>query len=150
MATTFDFNWDSRQLEAELLKLSGEDGIKDVTEQTLVQLAQEIKEFCKSRMAVSKDNSKSGRKGNRPKGHARDNIPVSKLKSVKGKDFSYIVVGWEKADNSPYYYESFQEFGTTKMPPRPVFSIAKNIYSRKLDELYKKNLEEKLKRCIGG
>ena len=50
----------------------------------------------------SKDNSKSGRKGSRPQGHASDNVPSPKFRTKKGE--KYIVVGWEKSDKSPYYY----------------------------------------------
>lgn len=109
MSNTFTFEWDSKELDNSLLELAGIGGLKDIIEEILQEYAQEIKNYCKSRMLVSKDNSKSGRKGNRPKGHAKDNIPVSKIKVIKRDEFSYIVIGWEKSDTSPYYYEKFHE-----------------------------------------
>lgn len=149
MSNMFDFQWDSNELERQLTELAGEDALVDVTENTLKQIAQEILNYCKTNLRESKDNSKSGRKGSRPKGHARDNIPMTSIKRVKGKDFSYITVGWEKGDTSPYFYEKFQEWGTSRIAPHPVFSVAKELFEDKLDELYMKNLEAALKRRIG-
>ena len=145
MSNTFTFEWDSKELDSSLLELAGIGGLKDIIEEVLQEYAQEIKNYCKSRMLVSKDNSKSGRKGNRPKGHAKDNIPVSKIKVIKRDEFSYIVIGWEKSDTSPYYYEKFHEWGSTKHAPHPVFSVVKNLYADKLDNTFQDRLEKKLK-----
>ncbi len=59
-------------------------------------------ETVKPLIHKSKDNSKSGRKGSRPNGHALDNISKPKISKKKGK--LQCIVGWEKSDNTPYFY----------------------------------------------
>ncbi|MNO08216.1 hypothetical protein D3C81_2307560 [compost metagenome] len=44
------------------------------------------------------------------------------IKKVKGN--LQIVIGWEKSDNSPYFYMKFIEFGTSKQPPKAPFKRA--------------------------
>lgn len=60
-------------------------------------------------------------------GHMADNIP---LKLVRENDFRSIEYGWEKSDNSDYYYAKFVEWGTSneKYPKRPFLnkSMSKN------------------------
>lgn len=69
----------------------------------------------KAHMARSADNSKSGRNGYRPPGHARDNIP-KKVTTQKGE------VGWElNGDAQNWFYMKFVEWGdienaTTGLP----------------------------------
>ena len=65
----------------------------------------------KAHMARSADNSKSGRNGYRPPGHARDNIP-KKVTPKKGE------VGWElNGDAQNWFYMKNMEWGTSKKPP---------------------------------
>ncbi|WP_315112912.1 HK97-gp10 family putative phage morphogenesis protein [Clostridium intestinale] len=72
-------------------------------------------------LPVSKQVFKSGRKGSRTFKHSKDEIPMS-IKKVKGN--LQIVIGWEKSDNSPYFYMKFIEFGTSQQPPVAPFKKA--------------------------
>ncbi len=148
----FDFIWESEELERQLLELEGEDGLKNVTEETLVSLSENIHDYCKQRLRVSKDYTKSGRHSGSlngaPTGHSRDNIPISNFVTTKD-GFMYKVVGWEKQDTSPWFYNKFQEWGTSNIAPNPVFSVVKTIYQGKLDEVYRDKLEEYLKKVLG-
>lgn len=60
-------------------------------------------------------------------GHMADNIP---LKLVKENNDRAIEYGWEKSDNSDYYYAKFVEWGTSnnKYPKQPFLnkSMSKN------------------------
>lgn len=95
---------------------------------------------------VSKDVSKSGRKGSRTFQHAKDNVPI-KIKNVGGKMMA--IIGWEKSDNSPYFYMKFIEFGTSKMPPQAPFKKVFIKQRGKWDEIFIEEYEklvEKLNR----
>lgn len=70
----------------------------------------------KARVPKSANNAKSGKKGYRPSGHAADNVPVSNVRMSRGSPTA--TVGWEKADNSEYFYIKFVEWGTYRMQPR--------------------------------
>ncbi|WP_349398922.1 HK97-gp10 family putative phage morphogenesis protein, partial [Clostridium perfringens] len=73
----------------------------------------------------SRDNSKSGRKGSRPSGHAADNIPQPKFKKIKGRQ--YVIVGWDKSDNSKYWYMKIEEWGSSQRPPHHSFGKVNKI-----------------------
>ena len=73
-------------------------------------------EKMRGKVPKSRDNSKSGKKGYRPAGHAADIVPVSGIRSRGGSPSA--TVGWEKADNSQFFYVKFVEWGTSKMQPR--------------------------------
>lgn len=73
-------------------------------------------ERMKGKVPRSGNNAKSGKKGYRPSGHAADNVPVSNIRTAGGRPTA--TVGWEKADNSEYFYVKFVEWGTYRMQPR--------------------------------
>lgn len=96
----------------------------------------------KSHMARSADNSKSGKFGYRPPGHAADNIP-KKVTTKKGE------VGWKlNGDAENWFYMKFVEWGTSKMPPRDFISNTKSEseadYRMIAEEEYTNALHEKL------
>lgn len=73
-------------------------------------------QHMKGKVPKSANNAKSGKKGYRPSGHAADNIPVSNVRMSGGSPTA--TVGWEKADNSEFFYIKFVEWGTYRMQPR--------------------------------
>lgn len=73
-------------------------------------------ERMKGKVPRSGNNAKSGKKGYRPSGHAADNVPVSNVRMSGGSPTA--TAGWEKADNSEYFYIKFVEWGTYRMQPR--------------------------------
>lgn len=114
------------------------------------KINQKITERClgitlpavKNKFPESKDTSKSGRKGSRPGAHAADNIPVSK--PVTKGSYTYIVIGWEKSDNSPYFYVEFLEWGTSMMKPYAMFDKT----SKELDSQYSRIAEEEYQKLF--
>lgn len=71
--------------------------------------------------------NKKGHTGKYGSGHMADNIP---LKLVRENGFRSIEYGWEKSDNSDYYYAKFVEWGRSdnKYPKQPFMnkSMSKN------------------------
>ena len=71
--------------------------------------------------------NKKGHIGKYGNGHMADNIP---LKLVTENGLKTIEYGWEKSDNSDYFYAKFVEWGTSnnKYPKQPFInkSIKKN------------------------
>mgnify|MGYP003291647640 CR=1 FL=1 len=70
---------------------------------------------------------KKGHQGKYGNGHMADNIP---LKLVRENGFRSIEYGWEKSDNSDYFYSKFVEWGRSdnKYPKQPFMnkSMSKN------------------------
>jgi len=85
---------------------------------------------------------KKSRKGGR--GHMADNIPLKLAREGKAR---YIYYGWEKSDNSNYYYAKFVEWGTSSKnyPKQPFLykSMKKeknnclNLFSEKIKGMLK-------------
>lgn len=123
-------------------KLAGEECLKECLNKCLKSIAQEVKSYASSKMARSNDAAKSGRIGSRTYQHAADNIPISKIK--KGKGYAKITIGWDNTDTSPFFYEKFVEYGTSKMKPRPVLSVCKEKYEDKFTADVKTELETKI------
>lgn len=71
--------------------------------------------------------NKKGHIGKYGNGHMADNIP---LNFVRENGFRTIEYGWEKSDNSDYYYAKFIEWGTSNQnyPKKPFLnkSMSKN------------------------
>lgn len=96
----------------------------------------------KAKMPRSADNSQSGKRGYRPPGHARDNIP-KKVTTKKAE------VGWQlNGDAENRFYMKFVEWGTTKMPPRDFLDSTKaeseSEYHLIAEQEYQKLLNEKM------
>lgn len=91
----------------------------------------------------SKDNSKSGRKGSRPNGHSGDNVPTPKFRKKGGQQ--YIVIGWEKSDNSSYYYMKMEEWGTSQRAPHHSFGLVNEMLINKYDEIAIKKYDKLIK-----
>lgn len=81
----------------------------------------------------SENPMKSGRKGSRTGQHAADNIPLSGVKNKNGS--LYIVVGWEKDDNSPFFYMKFEEWGTSQRPPHASLRKSLETYKSELNNI---------------
>ena len=99
----------------------------------------------KSHMPQSVDNTKSGKKGYRPPGHARDNIP----KKVTNKSAT---VGWElKGDAQNWFYMKFVEWGTTKMqPPRDFLENTREESELDYHRFAEEEYQMLLNRILGG
>lgn len=124
-------------------KLSTQSELEKVNKQALKECGQLAYNTVKPLIHRSKDNSKSGRKGSRPPGHAADNIPKPKFKKKNG--MLYVIVGWEKADNSPYFYMKMEEWGTSIRPPHHAFGKVNSLLRKNYDEIAIKHYEKLIK-----
>lgn len=131
------------ELIKECLKHSSKEFIEKVDRKLLKECGMRTKVKVSSRMLRSADVSKSGRKGSRPGIHSADAVPVSGVRK-KGHRL-YIIVGWDKGDNSPYFYTKFNEFGTSKRSPFPVFLPATKEAYRELEAMGVAEYEKLLK-----
>ncbi len=91
----------------------------------------------------SEDPWLSGRKGSRTGQHMGDKIPLSSVKNKNGRLF--VVVGWEKGDNSPYFYAKFIEYGTSKIPANPFLVNALNKYKKEFNSIAEKEYSKMIK-----
>lgn len=97
----------------------------------------------------SKDNSKSGpqHKGSPrlvPPGHAANNVPKPRIKKKNGRQ--YVIVGWEKGDNSEFFYMKMEEWGTSKRPPHHSFGKVNKILRKQYDNIAIKEYENLIKK----
>ena len=87
--------------------------------------------------------NKKGHTGKYGKGHMADNIP---LKLVKENDYKAIEYGWEKADNSDYYYAKFVEWGTSndKYPKQPFLNKSMSKNKNKCFNVFSERIRKEL------
>lgn len=99
----------------------------DVLQSSIVDDA--LMEAIKPAYETAKRTAPRNKKGHRGSGngHMADYIP---LKLVRENDFRAIEYGWEKSDNSNFYYAKFVEWGKSneKYPKQPFLnkSMSKN------------------------
>lgn len=152
MDIEFDFlGWD--EIVKEVSKLSDEDSMDKLNKDIIKKQAEYAKPRIENRMPKSKNHKKSGaqhKHTNRqvPPGHIKDNIPTSKTKKKKG--FMFIVLGWEKSDDSEYFYGKFLEWGTSKMKPYAMFAKTKVEVQKELNEIGVKEYTKVLQEKLGG
>ncbi|EGT3600651.1 HK97 gp10 family phage protein [Clostridium perfringens] len=128
-------------------KLATEDENEAVQKKILKECGDLAKRAVIPLIHRSKDNSKSGRKGSRPPGHAADNIPDPKIK--KKKDGLQCIVGWEKTDVSPFFYMKMEEWGSSKRPPHHAFGKVNKILKNQYDKIAFKKYDELVRKKLG-
>lgn len=131
-----------KELQKKMEQLADDAEIAKVNKKVFRWAADATKPRMESHMPRSADNSKSGKRGYRPPGHAKDNIPV-KVTTKYGE------VGWTLlGDAENWFYMKFVEWGTTKQPPQDFLyntrAESEDDYSRIADEEYQAFLNEKL------
>lgn len=131
-----------KELQKKMEQLADDAEIAKVNKKVFRRAADATKPRMESHMPRSADNSKSGKRGYRPPGHAKDNIPV-KVTTKYGE------VGWTLlGDAENWFYMKFVEWGTTKQPPQDFLyntrAESEDDYSRIADEEYQAFLNEKL------
>jgi HK97 gp10 family phage protein len=98
----------------------------------------------RANMSRSADNSKSGRTGYRPTGHAADNIPVKVSKSKAE-------VGWNlKGDAENFFYMKFVEWGTTKQPAQDFIYNTLDAVSDEISSIAEQECQTMLNQKLGG
>lgn len=137
----------------ELIKICEELGTEKELEDTNKKILKECGDLAyktvKSLIHRSKDNSKSGpqhKGGPRlvPPGHAADNVPQPKFKKIKGRQ--YVIIGWDKSDNSEYWYMKIEEWGSSQRPPHHSFGKVNKILRKQYDNIAKKQYENLIKK----
>lgn len=103
------------ELIKEVEMIASESEIEKSNKKILKECGKKAQSTAKSKMPRSNDPMLSGRKGSRTGEHSADNVPLSGVKKKNG--YQSIIVGWEKSDNSPYFYVKFTEWGTSKIKP---------------------------------
>ena len=134
------------ELIKEVEKVSRESEIEKANAKILRKCAKKSKETAKTKMPKSNDPMLSGRKGSRTGKHSADNIPLSGVK--KKNAYQSITVGWDKSDNSPYFYTKFTEWGTSKIKPIAYMENTKQELMKYFSEVAQseyENLISKLK-----
>lgn len=94
---------------------------------------------------TAQKNAPRNKKGHRGsgKGHMADNIP---LKLVRENNFRSIEYGWEKSDNSEYYYAKFVEWGTSndKYPKHPFLNKSMSKNKVKCFDIFSERIRKEL------
>ncbi len=87
--------------------------------------------------------NKKGHKGRYGNGHMADNIP---LKLVDENGMKAIEYGWEKADNSDYYYAKFVEWGTSnnRYPKQPFLNKSMSKNKQKCFDIFSETIRKDL------
>ena len=127
--------------------LATETQVESINKKILKECGELAYSTVKPLIHESDNNSTSGRSGSRPNGHARDNVPKPKLRKKGGR--TYVVVGWEKSDKSPYYYMKMEEWGTSQRPPHHSFGLVNKMLKKKYDEIAIKEYEKLIKKLEG-
>jgi len=141
MKITFNMEGFDR-LRTQVETLSSDSEIAALNKRIYQRSADVTEPRMKAHMPRSADNSKSGRNGYRPPGHAADNIP-KKATSRKGE------VGWKlDGDAQNWFYMKFVEWGTSKMPARDfienTMQESESDYNQIAEEEFQRALNEKL------
>ena len=127
------------ELIKEVEKVASEYEIEKANAKILKECGKKAQSTVETKMPKSNDPMKSGRKGSRTGQHSADNIPLSGVKNRKG--YQSIIVGWDKSDNSPYFYTKFTEWGTTKMKPLAYMERTKQELTGYFSKVEKKEYE---------
>lgn len=87
--------------------------------------------------------NKKGHIGKYGDGHMADNIP---LKLVRENGFRTIEYGWEKSDNSDYFYAKFVEWGTSnnKYPKQPFLNKSMSRNKVKCFNVFSERIRKEL------
>lgn len=141
MKVTFEFEG-LKELQKRLEQLASDSEIRQTNKKIYQRAVDYTEPKMRSKMARSADNSKSGKKGYRPPGHAADNIPTKA--TVAGGEVGWTLLG----DAENWFYMKFVEWGTSKQPPQDfIYNTAdesRDEWDRIADQEYQKMLNEKL------
>lgn len=141
MAITMEFEGLQDLIKA-VEKVATEEEINVATRKALKKILPLAEVESKKNYPRSDNPEKSGRAGSRTGQHSADNVP-SKIKKQNGKYVA--IIGWEKGDTSPYFYNKFLEWGTSKMDARHMFFNTYKKQSNNYDDIFKEEFEKLLK-----
>lgn len=130
------------EIQRQLEQLADDAEIKATNKKIFQSCVNVTEPRMRGKIPRSTDNTKSGKKGYRPPGHAKDNLPT-KVTSTYGE------VGWPLlTDAENWFYLKFVEWGTSRQPPQDfIFNTREECdadYSRIAEAEYQKLLTRKL------
>nr|DAF25120.1 MAG TPA: type I neck protein [Caudoviricetes sp.] len=130
------------EIQRQLEQLADEAEIKATNKKIFQKCVNVTEPRMRAKIPRSADNSKSGKKGYRPPGHAKDNLPT-KVTNTYGE------VGWSLLNDAEnWFYLKFVEWGTSRQPPRDfIFNVREESdtdYSRIAEVEYQDLLNKKL------
>lgn len=137
---TFDFN----QLDGLIdyfntmgidIGLTENKAIKAAAAVLLPEIARQAPRSSAPRQPGTNDAWRTGK-------HMADHIYVSRIRSKDGMKF--VKVGPSIADNSPYFYAKFHEWGTTKISARPFIQPSVQVKEMEMIEAMKEELRKGL------
>ena len=105
-----------------------------------------LEEAIQPAYETAKKNAPRNKKGHIGKygdGHMADNIP---LKLVRENGLRTIEYGWEKSDNSDYFYAKFVEWGTSndKYPKQPFINKSMSKNKNKCFNVFSERIRKEL------
>lgn len=130
------------EIQRQLEQLADEAELKATNKKIFQKCVNVTEPRMRAKIPRSADNSKSGKKGYRPPGHAKDNLPT-KVTNTYGE------VGWSLLNDAEnWFYLKFVEWGTSRQPPRDfIFNVREESdtdYSRIAEVEYQDLLNKKL------
>lgn len=130
------------EIQRQLEQLTDEAELKATNKKIFQKCVNVTEPRMRAKIPRSADNSKSGKKGYRPPGHAKDNLPT-KVTNTYGE------VGWSLLNDAEnWFYLKFVEWGTSRQPPRDfIFNVREESdtdYSRIAEVEYQDLLNKKL------
>ena len=130
------------EIQRQLEQLADEAEIKATNKKIFQKCVNVTEPRMRAKIPRSADNSKSGKKGYRPPGHAKDNLPT-KVTNTYGE------VGWSLLNDAEnWFYLKFVEWGTSRQPPRDfIFNVREESdtdYSHIAEAEYQDLLNKKL------
>ena len=132
------------ELQKQFEALASQSEIDETNKKIFRRCADVTKPAMRERIPQSSDNSRSGKAGYRPKGHARDHIPSRATKTGA-------TVGWNlKGDADNYFYLKFVEWGTSKQPPRDFIYNTRDELDPQYSQIAEEELQAAINRKLGG
>ena len=137
------------ELMKQLEELADEKEIRQTNKKIFKRAVKYSQPVMQSHIPKSSDNSKSGKRGYRPTGHAADNVPIEATTT-------HGIVGWEilgdagnKRNVGNWFYIKFVEWGTTRQKPQDFLKNTRkeseSAWSNIAEDEYQKFLDSKLK-----
>lgn len=130
MGANLRFSWERETFDALKVSQRKDDIINKSLKKGIVPIHDQIVKNLKTH--VSKIKHK----------HLKDNIPINEITKDGAKRM--ITTGFEKSDNSEFFYAKFLEWGTTKQRATPFMQPAYNSKVNKAFEIMQKVVKEEL------
>lgn len=137
-----------QELQKGIDALANSRELGEINKRIVEECSKITKNKASSNIHRSKDHRRSGRAGIRTPGHAADNVPVSKVKKISNVDYE-CNVGWEKADNSEYFYMKFEEWGVSGGEAHAPFLKTVQSLNKEYSKIAEKEYQKFLDKNIG-